>query len=69
MTALLKRVKRAFEPMTDDMTSTKHHIKQIERRREPDVDSEVVSAPSMYAVVGSSYAEIEAHGPFCPLSN
>jgi hypothetical protein len=29
---VLDMIKKAFEPMADDMTSTKHHIKQIERR-------------------------------------
>ena len=27
---------KLFGPMEDDMTSTKYHIKQIERRREPE---------------------------------
>ena len=28
---MLDAIKKAFSPMEDDMSSTKHHIKQIER--------------------------------------
>lgn len=53
MTALLKkvqkRVKRAFDPMPDDMTSTKYHIEQIERRRDiPADEGEIVRAATPF---------------------
>lgn len=49
MTAFLKKVKRVFEPMADDMTSTKYHIEQIKRRHDvPANEGEIVRASTPF---------------------
>ena len=51
---------------TDDMSSTMYHIKQLERRREPEpTEGEVVRAARPYqGVIISNVGDV---GPFCPL--
>lgn len=48
--AKLSKVKKAFEPMQDDMSSTIYHIEQIERKRceFADIDSEIVRSATVY---------------------
>lgn len=69
MTALLKRVKRAFEPMSDDMTSTKYHIEQIERRRDPNpLEGEIVRAATEYDGIILRTPGYVNTGMTCPLN-
>lgn len=54
LSILFPRIELHEMSMLDD--STRHHIKQMERHREPQVDSEIVSKP--YAVYIHGQAQI-----------
>jgi hypothetical protein len=57
---MLSQLKKLFEPMADDMTSTKHHIKQIERRHnEFGDDTECAIGPA----IGGFSIDVKDEGP------
>lgn len=64
LATFVEPIKWLFAPMPDDMTSTKYHIKQLERRNDLPVDLGEIVRP---ATPVDGYIFHEADGPFCPL--
>lgn len=51
--------KKFFEPMQDDMSTTRYHAKQIERSRNPHTDVDSTCGPA----IGGFSVDVNDEGP------